>query len=214
MPLSPAIISALRTLDRGSECIDAVLNMNSEVNRFTRALQDLQQLALQYHIPLAIVGGLGAIHFGYPAATQFIDIAVGREHLGTIIKAAKQLGFKVAWESKLGWHTLTHEDVEINIVPEGGKARDTSPTLIPGPDQMGVKSGLEYASIESWMELKISSGRQKDRAHVVEVLKVADHSTIEGIRTHIRSVHEAYERVFAELLADAESEHRQEKDRQ
>jgi hypothetical protein len=211
MPLSPAIISALRTLDRGSECIDAVLNMNSEVNRFTRALQDLQQLALQYHIPLAIVGGLGAIHFGYPAATQFIDIAVGREHLGTIIE---QLGFKVAWESKLGWHTLTHEDVEINIVPEGGKARDTSPTLIPGPDQMGVKSGLEYASIESWMELKISSGRQKDRAHVVEVLKVADHSTIEGIRTHIRSVHEAYERVFAELLADAESEHRQEKDRQ
>jgi len=71
------------------------------------------------------------------------------------------MGFKVAWESTLGWHALTHEDVEINIVPEGGKARDTSPTLIPGPDQMGVKSGLEYASIESWMELKISSGRHR-----------------------------------------------------
>ena len=213
MSLSSSITAAVAVLDRGSECIDAVLNMNSADNRFTRALQDLQRLSEQHGIPLAIVGGLGAIHYGYPAATQDIDIAVGREHLQSVIDASLRFGFKVAWESKLGWHTLTHGDVEINIVPEGGKARDAAPTAIPGPVQMGVHTGLNYASIESWAELKISSGRQKDRAHVVEVLKLADQATIDSIRTHLLAVHAQYEQTFVELLGEAETEQQQEKER-
>ncbi|MEZ6131808.1 MAG: hypothetical protein R3C59_24375 [Planctomycetaceae bacterium] len=213
MPLDSEITAAVATLRRGSECIDAVLQMNSEENRFTRALQDLQRLAEHRAIPVAIVGGLGAIHFGYPAATQDIDIAVGRDHLPAVIEAAQSFGFKVAWESKLGWHTLTHDDVEINIVPEGGKARDSAPTLIPGPVQMGVTHGLSYASIESWMELKISSGRQKDRAHVVEVLKLADAQTVQSIREHLHAVHDQYETEFVELMLEAESERQQESDR-
>ena len=132
MPLSPSIVSAIRILERGSECIDAVRTMNAVENRFTRALEGLQRLAEQYNIPIAIVGGLGAIHFGYPAATQDIDIAIGIEHSEKIVEAAKRLGFKIVWESKLGWHTFTHEDVEINVVPEGKHARDTSANVIPG----------------------------------------------------------------------------------
>lgn len=213
MSLSSSITTAVATLDRGSECIDAVLHMTSADNRFTRALQDLQRLSEQHGIPLAIVGGLGAIRYGYPAATQDIDIAVGREHLQLVIDACLRYGFKIAWESKLGWHTLTHDDVEINVVPEGGKARDAAPTVIPGPVKMGVVSGLNYASIESWMELKISSGRQKDRAHVVEVLKLADQSAIASIRAHLHSVHVQYAQTFLELLAEAESERQQEKGR-
>ena len=213
MPLSYEIKSALETLSRGSECIDAVRSMNSEENRFTRALEDLQRLAEEEHISLAIVGGLGAIHFGYPAATQDIDIAIDRRNLQSLIEASSRYGLKVAGESKLGWYTLTHEDVEINIVPEGAKARDTSPTLIPGPQQMGLNSGLHYAPIEYWMELKISSGRQKDRAHVVEVLKQADQPTVARIRTYLMSVHAQYEQTFAELLGEAESERQQEKER-
>ena len=213
MPLSYEIKSALETLSRGSECIDAVRSMNSEENRFTRALEDLQRLAEEEHISLAIVGGLGAIHFGYPAATQDIDIAIDRRNLQSLIEASARYGLKVAWESKLGWHTLTHGDVEVNVVPEGAKARDTSPTLIPGPQQMGLENGLHYAPIEYWMELKISSGRQKDRAHVVEVLKQADQPTVARIRTYLMSVHAQYEQTFIELLGEAESERQQEKER-
>jgi len=55
--------------------------------------------------------------------------------------------------------------------------------------QMGVESGLQYASIESWVELKISSGRQKDQAHIVEVLKKSVPSTIESIQRHLADVH-------------------------
>ena len=189
------------------------MNTDFDGNRFSRALEDLQRLASELHFPIAIVGGLGAIRYGYPAATQDIDVAVGKEDLPKLLLAATRYGFKVAWESKSGWHTLTHGDVEINIVPESGKANDRSPTTIPGPKSMGVSVGLEYASIESWTELKISSGRQKDRAHVVEVLKKTDARSIEQIRLHLEKVHESYELTFRQLLQEAIDEDRQEKDR-
>lgn len=108
---------------------------------------------------------------------------------------------------------MTYGDVEINIVPEGGKARDSSPTDIPGPQQMGVETGLQYASIESWIELKISSGRQKDRAHVVEVLKKADEATIEKINRHLAAIHTEYQTTFALLTTEAIEERRQEQGR-
>lgn len=212
MPLSDELAAAVTTLGRGAECVDAVLDMSTE-NRFSRALQALQRLAEERSIPIAVVGGLGAIHFGYPAATQDIDIAVGRDSLQSLIEAAPRYGLKVVWESELGWHTLAHGDVEINVVPEGGQARDTAPTSIPGPRQMGVSAGLDYATIESWVELKISSGRRKDHAHVVEVLKLAQPDTVEHIRSHLHGVHKQYEQTFLELVGEAEEERRQEQGR-
>lgn len=211
--LTSDITRALDTLCRGCEGIDAVLTMNPDGNRFSRALTDLQQLAIEQDIPMAIVGGLAAIRYGYPAATQDIDIAVGRDQLGKLTELAPRYGIAVAWESKTGWHTLTHGDVEINVVPEGGRAKDSAPTEIPGPQRMGVESGLNYASIESWVELKISSGRQKDRAHVVEVLKKTDEPTIVRIHDHMARVHGQYESAFRQLLAEAIEEREQEKDR-
>jgi hypothetical protein len=168
---------------------------------------------LEENIPIAIVGGLAAIKYGYAAATQDIDVAVGKKYLQNLMMLAPAYGFKVASESKLGWHTLTHGDVEINIVPEGGRARDTSPTTIPSPEQMGVSHGLLYARIESWMELKISSGRQKDRAHVVEVLKKSTSEMVERTREHLRHTHITYVEQFERLLAEAIAEDQQEKDR-
>lgn len=189
------------------------MNTNTEENRLSLALQDLQRLAVEQDIPIAIVGGLGAIRYGYPAATQAIDIAVQQDHLAGLLLAAPRYGFKIAWESTTGWHTLTHGDVEINVVPEGGRAKDSSPTEIPGPKQMGVLRGLDYASIESWIELKISSGRQKDLAHVVEVLKKADEKSIVKIEQHLLQVYESYSALFKQLLPEAIAESGQEKDR-
>lgn len=211
--LASEIQIALNTLSRGSEGIDAVSDMTSENNRFARALQDLQRLADEQQIPLAIVGGLAAIRYGYAAATQDIDIAVGQDHLPRLIATAPRYGLVVAWESKTGWHTLTHGDVEINIVPEGAKARDSSPTQIPGPHAMGVTTSLQYAAIESWIELKISSGRQKDHAHVVEVLKKATSDVIGKIRIHLVQTHASYAQTFDQLIADAIVERQQEQTR-
>jgi len=203
----------LITLSRGCEGIETAMNTNLEENRFSRALESLQRLSLELDIPIAIVGGLAAIRYGYPAATQDVEIAVGIDQLGILILAAPRYGFKVAWESKSGWHTLMPGDVEINVVPEGGKARDTSPTEIPGPIQLGVHRGLQYAAIEGWVELKISSGRQKDRAHIVEVLKKSDANTIARIDQHLASVHVQYHSEFTHLVAEAIEERQQEQQR-
>jgi len=192
------------------EGIETVMGNGSESNRFSRALEAIQRIADNEGFPVAIVEGLGAIHYGYPAATQDIDLAVGQADLDRLIRCAPRYGFKIARESSSGWHTLVHGDVEINVIPQGGKANDRAPTTIPGPVAMGVASGLDYARIESWMELKISSGRQKDRAHVVEVLKLASAETIARIARHLAAVHPAYQATFSELLVQAEEEKRQE----
>lgn len=187
--------------------------MASEDNRFTRALADLQQLSLGESIPIAIIGELGAIHYGYPAATQDIDIAVAAHQLDALLRAAGKYGFKIAWEAPSGWHTLTHDDVEVNVVPEGGKARNDAPTTIPGPVDLGVQQGLDYANLPGWIELKLSSGRQKDRAHVVEVMKKNDPQALRSARDHLAGVHTSYVELFDQLLADAETERAQENQR-
>jgi hypothetical protein len=209
--LAPDILASIAILNRGSESVRAVLN--AEQNRFTHALADLQRLSEGEGIPLAIVGGLAAIKYGYPAATQDIVISVAQNQLEAFMGTAPRYGFKVAWEAKSGWHILTHGDVEVNVVPEGGKARNTSPTTIPGPARLGVQQGLDYANLAGWAELKISSGRQKDRAHVVEVIKKTDPKSLEAVRAHLAGVHQTYLELFDQLLEEAREERAQEEQR-
>jgi hypothetical protein len=210
-PLATDILASLAILNRGAESVSAV--MSTEENRFSRALADLQRLAITENIPIAVVGGLGAIRYGYPAATQAIDIAIAQHQLEALVRTAPPYGFKVLWEAPSGWHTLTHGDVEINVVPEGGKAKNSSPTTIPSPAQLGVGQGLDYASLQGWIELKLSSGRQKDRAHIVEVMKKTADDVLHATRQHIASVHESYLQLFDRLLEEARDERAQEDER-
>lgn len=209
--LSPELQAGAALLARGAESIRAVTT--AEPNRFTRAFEALNRLAIADGIPLAIVGGLAAIHFGYPAVTEDIDIVVARDDLDRLLADAPHHGFKVQWRSATGWHTLAFEDVEINIVPEGGKARDSSPTTIPGPQALGVAAGLSFSGLAGWVELKLSSGRAKDRTHVVEVLKTLTDAQIAATREYIASVHAQYATLLDQLIAEADDEKRQEQER-
>jgi len=209
--IGPELRAGAALLERGSESVRAVTT--GEQNRFTRAFDALNRLALASGTPLAIVGGLAAIHFGYPAITEDVDVVVARDALDRLLANAPQHGFKVKWRSKVGWHTLTFEDVEINIVPEGGKARDSAPTTIPGPQALGVATGLGFSGLPGWMELKISSSRAKDRTHVVEVLKTLSPERIAEIRRHVDGVHARYAELLDQLLEEANEEKRQENER-
>jgi len=92
--LTSDILATAATLERGSESVRAVLAV--EENRFTRAFEDLRRLAEAEGIAIAIVGDLGAIRYGYPAATQDIDVAIGRDHLDLLVRSAPNYGFRVA----------------------------------------------------------------------------------------------------------------------
>jgi len=67
--------------------------------------------------------------------------------------------------------------------------------------------------LPGWMELKISSGRQKDRAHVVEVMKKTDENALTMARDHLASVHQNYVQIFDQLYDDAKAEIDQENER-
>ena len=211
--MSPELLALSATLNRRSASISAVKSTMNEQNRFTVAFKALDQMARAYDLPIAIVGGLGAIHYGYPATTEDIDVAIASDQLEILLNVAAQFGFRIAWRAESGWHTLTLGEVEIKVVPEGRRARNDSPTTIPGPKQLGVLRGLDYANLEGWMELKISSGRRKDLTHVVEVLKKSDADVVEKVRQHLATIHINYLSTFNELAIEAIQERQQEDQR-
>jgi hypothetical protein len=192
--------------------IAAVKRPGEENSEYDRALAVLKDLAKKEGIPIAIIGGLAAIYHGYERNTNDIDVVVAAQHLDTVIRVAPKYGIKVIWQDPRGWHKL-HYEVRIEIIPEGGKPNKDAPTLIPGPRQLGVSEGMEYAKLEGWMETKLSSGRLQDRADVVQVLKKVTPADIERIRQHLAGVHPIYLRLFEELVIAAEEEKQQEAER-
>ncbi|MFN9416715.1 MAG: hypothetical protein ACK52L_02850 [Pirellula sp.] len=209
------IVDAIQSIARGCESVQAVMNTSGKEseNRFRLAIESLNRLAMEQGIPIAIIGGLGAIRYGYPAATEDIDILVSKIDLERLIHHASEYDFRVVWQAASGWHTLSYRDVEINVVPQGSRAKNSSPTLIPSPMEVGVSQGVGYASLEGWMELKLSTARQKDKAHIVEVLKKCDSGDVVKIRKHIHSIHPTYEALLEELIVAANEEAENEKDR-
>lgn len=211
LPSADARISnALATLQR---LVAAVHRLGKEDSEVDRALAVLKDLSRKEGIPLAIIGGVAAIKHGYERFTKDIDVVVGQRHLNTLIRVAPQYGIKVIWRDPHGWYNLEHEGVRVEIVPEGAKPNKDAPTTIPGPRQLGVSEGIDYASLEGWIETKLGSDRRQDKADIVQVLKKADSATIQTIRAHIAQIHSLYLRCFDELAAAAEEEKRQEEER-
>jgi hypothetical protein len=204
------ISTALAQLER---VIAAVDRPGQEHSEFDRALRVLEELSRKEGIPIAIIGGMTAIKYGYKRYTKDIDVVVAQPHLDTLIRVAPKYGIKVIWHDPKGWHKFEYEGVRIEVVPEGAKPRKDAPVMIPGPQQLGVSEGSGYASIEGWIETKLGSGRAFDRGDVVQVLKKTDPTTIAKIREHITTVHAAYLRLFDELASAAEEEKEQEAER-
>ena len=182
-------------------------------NEFGRVIAALAELAQRRQLPVAVVGGLAAIHHGYPAVTEDVDVVIAREDLERILVVAPEHGFRIAWRSDSGWHTLMFGDIEINVIPAGGRPRDDASTVVPEPGDLGVREGLDFADLAGWVELKIASGRRKDLTHVVEVLKVTEPGEVDRIRGRLRSVEALYAETFETLVADAEREREQERGR-
>lgn len=182
-------------------------------SKLAKALATLTDLARKEDMPLAIVGGLAAIHYGYERFTKDIDVVVRDEDLEVLPRVAPRYGIKVIWSDPEGWHKLQCEGVAIDVVPEGRKARKDAPTAIPGPEELGVHDGLDYAALAGWMELKLASYRVQDQADVVQVIKTSSAATLRGVRKRITQAHPLYGQRFDELNASAKEELEQERQR-
>src|SRR5438094_6737397 len=207
------IIDAAAAMVNLERMVAAVKGREAQDSKFARALATLRALARKEGIPLAIVGGLAAIHHGYERFTKDIDIVVQSGNLDILTRVAPHYGIKVIWHDPDGWHKLQCEGVHIDVVPEGRKPRKDAPAPIPGPERLGVRAGAGYAGIAGWMETKLGSYRVQDRADVVQVIKVTTPAALRKIRKHLGKAHAVYLRRFDELLEAAEDETEQERER-
>src|ERR1700692_2628377 len=128
------LTSAAEALVNLERMFAAVKGQEEKESNFAKALATLKTLSRKEGIPLAIVGGLAAIHHGYERFTKDIDVVVRSKNLDILPRVAPQYGIKVIWNDPQGWHKLQCEGVPINVVPEGRKPRKDSPTAIPGPE--------------------------------------------------------------------------------
>jgi len=204
------IANALANLER---VVAVVKDRDAQESKFTKALTTLETLARKEGIPLAIVGGLAAIHHGYERFTKDIDIVVRSQNLDILARVAPHYGIKVTWKDPDGRHKLLYEGVSIDVVPEGRKPRKDAPTAIPGPEQLGVRKGTGYADLGGWMETKLGSYRVQDQADVVQVIKVTTAANLRKVRKHLAKAHVVYLQRFNELLAAAKQEAKQERER-
>ena len=207
------IIDAAEAMASLERTVAAVKGRDAQQSNLAKALATLQALSLKEGIPLAIVGGLAAIHHGYERFTKDIDVVVRSGHLDILTRVAPHYGIKVVWKDPEGWHKLECEGVPIDVVPEGRKPRKDAPSAIPGPEQLGVREGAGYAAIGGWMETKLGSYRVQDQADVVQVVKATTPAVLKKIRTYLGKAHAIYLQRFDELLATAKEEKDQERER-
>ena len=193
--------------------VAAVKGRDAQESKFAKALAALKVLSRKDGIPMAIVGGLAAIHHGYERFTKDIDVVVRSGNLDILTRVAPQYGIKVIWNDPEGWHKLQCEGVPIDVVPEGRKPRNDAPAAIPGPRQLGVREGAGYAGIAGWMETKLGSYRVQDRADVVQVIKATAPAALRRIRGRLGKTHAIYLGRFDELLGAAKEEKEQERER-
>jgi hypothetical protein len=193
--------------------VAAVKGHEAQESKFAKALATLQALSRKEGIPLAIVGGLAAIHHGYERFTKDIDVVVGSGDLDILARVAPHYGIKVVWKDPEGWHKLQCEGVPIDVVPEGRKPRKDAPAATPSPKQLGVRGGAGYASVAGWMETKLGSYRVQDRADVVQVIKATTPAALRRVRKQLGKVHAIYLGRFDELLGAAKEEKEQERER-
>jgi len=191
----------------------AAVNGEAPESRFAKVLTNLESLSRQEGIPMAIAGGLAAIHLGYRRFTKDIAVVVHSGHLDVLARVAPRYGIKVIWRDPDGWHKLQCEGVSIDVVPEGRKPRKDAPTTIPSLRQLGVRAGAGYAGIAGWVETKLGSYRVQDQADVVQVIKGVTAARLRTIRKQSVKVHAVYVRRFDELLAAAKEEIEQERER-
>src|SRR6266567_9107829 len=192
-------IGAAEAMVNLERLVAAVKGREAQESKFAKALATLETLARKESIPLAIVGGLAAIHHGYERFTKDIDVVVRSRNLDILIRVAPHYGIKVIWKDPQGWHKLQCEGVSIDVVPEGRKPRKDAPSTIPGPEQLGVRDGAGYATLAGWMESKLGSYRVQDRADVVQVIKVTTGASLRRIRKHLGKAHALYLQRFDEL---------------
>jgi hypothetical protein len=193
--------------------LSSLVAMNpGQSNRFTRALQKIEQLVTKLEMSVAIEGGLAGIEHNTGVTTLDIDLVIPSGRADEFGQAAEASGLRWTHRSRNGWHQFVFDDpdgeVTIECLPAGQNSpRDPSDAPpIPEPSELGVTRGLGYANLTGWVLMKLVANRDKDRYHLGEAIKRMDEAKIASIVQRLRDHPERYLQEFHRILKSSHDE--------
>ena len=117
-----------------------------------------------------VIGGLAVNHHGYMRVTADVDILVSKEEAVPLYRRLKS---ETGWRRHAEGFKNTAVGVGLDICVEGERTSPGSTEEFPSPAELkklGVRP-LPVPALSELIALKVMSGRARDDADVVELLK-------------------------------------------
>ncbi|HEX9710715.1 MAG TPA: hypothetical protein VGB42_12220 [Candidatus Thermoplasmatota archaeon] len=135
-----------------------------------RLADDLARLCQEEGVEPLVIGGLAVNHHGYMRVTADVDILVSREEAVPLYRRLKS---EAGWRRHAEGFKNTIVGVGLDICVEGERTSPGSTEEFPSPaDLKKVRvRPLPVPALSELIALKVMSGRARDDADVVELLK-------------------------------------------
>ena len=135
-----------------------------------RLADELARLCEEAAVKPVVIGGLAVNHHGYMRVTADVDILVARRDA---VALYRRLRSEPGWRRYSEGFKNTLLDVGLDICVEGERTAPGSTEEFPDPARLRtVAAGpLPVPALAELLALKVMSGRARDDADVVELLK-------------------------------------------
>lgn len=135
-----------------------------------RLAEELARLCREEGVSPIVIGGLAVNHHGYPRFTADVDLLVSRAEAVKLLRRFKQ---EHGWRRHGEGFKNTVLDVGVDVCVEGEPTSPRSAERFPDPASLRSVAirPLPVPSLAELIALKVMSGRARDDADVVELLK-------------------------------------------
>ncbi len=135
-----------------------------------RLADDLARIAGELGITPLVIGGLAVNHHGYLRLTADLEVLVSKAFAAALVR---RLRSEPGWKRYAEGFKNTLLDVSVDICVEGERTAPNSAETFPSPDELETIAAhpLPVPALFELIALKVMSGRARDDADVVELLK-------------------------------------------
>ena len=135
-----------------------------------RLADELARICKETGVEPVVIGGLAVNHHGYMRATVGVDVLVAR---GEVIALYRRLRSAPGWRRYAEGFKNTQLGIGLDIRVEGEQTAPGSTEEFPDPAQLRTVAvyPLPVPTLPELLALKVMSGRARDDADVVELLK-------------------------------------------
>lgn len=135
-----------------------------------RLADDLARIGRELGIRPVVIGGLAVNHHGYLRLTADLDVLVSKASAMALLR---RLRAEPGWKRHAEGFKNSALGVSVDICVEGQRTAPDSTETFPNPSELETISTrpLPVPTLAELIALKVMSGRARDDADVVELLK-------------------------------------------